>query len=222
VKDVVNPAPATGGADPESRDDARRNAPLTVMTLDRVVSLRDYEDFARAFAGVARARATWTAIGGERGILLHVLAPGGETLSAGSATRENLVTALRTSGDPTTPVRVASGIRVTFRIQARVRTHPDYDRAVVLAAVEAALRARYSFDAQDLGNRITLGEVMAVMHAVDGVVGVDIDALHRSGAIAPSRSEVLAAQVTPPGATSEGVAEILVLDPGPVGLTEFA
>lgn len=222
VKDVVNPAAATGGADPESRDDARRNAPLTVMTLDRVVSLRDYEDFARAFAGVSRARATWSAIGGERGILLHVLAPGGETLPTGSATRENLVAALRASGDPTTPVRVASGGTVTFRLQARVRTHPDYDRAVVLTAVEAALRARYSFDAQDLGNRITLGDVMAVIHAVEGVVGVDIDALHRSDAILASRSEVLAAQVTPPGAASEGLAEILVIDPGPVGLTEFA
>ena len=39
VKGVINPLPATGGADPESRDQARRNAPLAVMALDRLVSV---------------------------------------------------------------------------------------------------------------------------------------------------------------------------------------
>jgi hypothetical protein len=58
VKGVVNPLPTTGAADPESPDDARRNAPLTVLTLDRIVSLQDYEDFARAFAGVGKSKAT--------------------------------------------------------------------------------------------------------------------------------------------------------------------
>ena len=45
---------SSGGEDPESRDQARRNAPLTVKTLDRIVSLTDFEDFARAFSGIGR------------------------------------------------------------------------------------------------------------------------------------------------------------------------
>ena len=55
LKEVVNPEDAEGAEDPESRDDARKNAPTTVLTLDRAVSLQDYEDFARTFAGVAKA-----------------------------------------------------------------------------------------------------------------------------------------------------------------------
>ena len=50
VKGVTNPLAAGGAQDPEQLGDARANAPLKVLTLDRVVSLRDYENFARAFA----------------------------------------------------------------------------------------------------------------------------------------------------------------------------
>ena len=39
VTGVVNPEPASGGEDPESLAAARDNAPLTVLTLDRAVSL---------------------------------------------------------------------------------------------------------------------------------------------------------------------------------------
>jgi predicted phage baseplate assembly protein len=57
VKDVTNPNASEGAEDPETRDAARANAPLTVTTLGRIVSLSDYEDFARAFSGVGKARA---------------------------------------------------------------------------------------------------------------------------------------------------------------------
>ena len=40
---------------PEASDDARRNAPLAVMSLDRLVSVQDYADFARTFAGIGKA-----------------------------------------------------------------------------------------------------------------------------------------------------------------------
>ena len=55
---------------------ARRNAPLTVLTLDRIVSLRDYEDFARAFGGIAKALATWTWDGQRQGIFVTVAGVG--------------------------------------------------------------------------------------------------------------------------------------------------
>ena len=49
VKSAVNPEDATDAKDPDTLADTRRNAPLTVLTLDRTVSLLDYEDFARTF-----------------------------------------------------------------------------------------------------------------------------------------------------------------------------
>jgi hypothetical protein len=64
---VVNPEPAEGGEDPEPIERLRQQAPLTVRTLDRAVSLRDYRDFAQAFPGIAKAHAlTAQALGSNR------------------------------------------------------------------------------------------------------------------------------------------------------------
>ena len=77
---------AGGAQDPELLDDARANAPLRVLTLERVVSLTDYEDFARAFGGIAKALATWTWDKHSRGVLVTVAGPNGAAVDAASAT----------------------------------------------------------------------------------------------------------------------------------------
>ena len=72
VKKVTNPLPPSDAEDPDSLEDAREVAPGTVLTLDRVVSLRDYEDFARAFAGVSKALAAELWEGEQRIVHLTV------------------------------------------------------------------------------------------------------------------------------------------------------
>ncbi|HEU0200651.1 MAG TPA: baseplate J/gp47 family protein, partial [Burkholderiaceae bacterium] len=57
LKSVSNPLAAEGGTDPESSEAARQSMPLATRTLGRSVSLLDYEDFARAFSGIAKAQA---------------------------------------------------------------------------------------------------------------------------------------------------------------------
>src|SRR5690606_18172873 len=52
---VTNPVPASGGVDPDGIEESRTQIPRGVRTLGRAVSLRDYEDFALAFPGIARA-----------------------------------------------------------------------------------------------------------------------------------------------------------------------
>ena len=56
VKEVINPLRASSGADRENRDQARKSAPLAVMPLDRLVSVRDYKDFARLYAGIGKLK----------------------------------------------------------------------------------------------------------------------------------------------------------------------
>lgn len=89
VKSVTNPLAPSGAADREGLAEARRNAPLTVLTLDRIVSLQDYEDFARAFAGIVKALATWIWRDTRRSVFVTV---------AGSNGAEALITALATFG----------------------------------------------------------------------------------------------------------------------------
>ena len=95
VRGVINPLPASGATDPEQRDDIRRNAALTILTLDRIVSLQDYEDFARAFAGIAKALATWSWIGQTRGVFVTVAGPTAPQLADTGQTYINLLAAMR-------------------------------------------------------------------------------------------------------------------------------
>jgi predicted phage baseplate assembly protein len=95
VTAATNPEAAAGGEDPEAIDAARQNAPLTVLTLDRAVSRRDYEDFARGFAGIAKAHAAWIASGPARGIFVTVAGPGGTAIDDGGTTHARLAEALR-------------------------------------------------------------------------------------------------------------------------------
>ncbi len=222
VKDVTNPVPAVGADDPESRDAARRNAPLTVLTLGRIVSLQDYEDFARAFAGIARAFATWMSLGNERGILLTVSGPRGEDVAEGSVLAGNLLSAIAQSGDPRVPVRLVNRSRVWFRLDARVRTDPDFTRLKVLAQVEQVLRTRFGFDARDFGQAVTLAEVMATMHEVAGVVGVDVDALYRPDEQGAIPNTVVPSHVPPAGTALATPAELVLLDPRPLNFAELS
>lgn len=59
VRSAFNPVPAVGGVDPEGLDDARDNATLTIKALERVVSIDDFQSFARAYTGIHKASATW-------------------------------------------------------------------------------------------------------------------------------------------------------------------
>ena len=126
-------------------DDARRSAPLHLLTLERVVSLQDYQDFATAFAGVARALATWTWFGRTRGVVVTVAGPGGAGLDPDGETIGNLATALRSL--PATryvPVAVLPHQPKLSRCRgAGARsTPPIYDPAQVLAAARAAAAGR--------------------------------------------------------------------------------
>ena len=106
VRSVVNPVAAAGMADRETLDEARGNAPLMVLTLDRIVSLRDYGDFARAFSGVAKAQATLAWSGAGRRVFVTVAGPDGAAIEETGELYANLLGAMRAAGDPQVPLRV--------------------------------------------------------------------------------------------------------------------
>ena len=49
----------------------------------------------------------------------------------------------------------------------------------MLAAVEAALRGAYSFDARAFDEPVFRSEIVAIAHSVAGVLGVDVDRLYK-------------------------------------------
>jgi predicted phage baseplate assembly protein len=221
VRGVSNPLPANGGADPEPGDSIRRNAAVPIMTMDRVVSLKDYEDFACAFAGVAKAMATpWIWSGHARGVFLTVAGAGGADLPPDGSTYANLLAAIRKAGGSHISVRMQSYQKAFFRLSGTVTIAADAQMDVVLAAVESALRSSFSFDARAFGQAVSLSDVVAVMQAVPGVVAIDVDELTRlDGIDGDGLARPLPAAL--PQIGDDGsllAAELLVLDPRPVDL----
>ena len=220
VRSVTNPLSAKGATDPESRDDIRRNAALTMLTLDRIVSLQDYEDFARAFAGVAKASATWTWSGQTRGVFVTVAGAGGAELAEQDQTYINLLAAMRKAGDPHVSLRVQTYRKAYFRIAATVMVDPDARKEDVLAAVEQKLRTAFSFDARAFGQPAALSEVMAAIQSVAGVRAVDVDKFFRiDDPNGEGISRILIAAAPEAGTEDQPLAaELLTLDSRPVEL----
>lgn len=207
VKGVSNPRTASGGVDPESENAARASIPLGVRTLGRAVSLLDYEDFARAFAGVVKANATMLPLRNGRTIVVTVAFDGGDRL-------EDLATALRKHGDPRVDLIVLAATTATFRLAAKVAVDPAREQDAVLVGVETALRAAYSFDARDLTEPVFLSDIVAVAHGVPGVLAVDVDRLY-AGAT-PGIAPRLLAQRPAVGVGGTAIpAGLLVLDAAP-------
>ena len=216
LKSALNPITAEGADEPESFANAQQNAPFTVMTLDRVVSLADYENFSRSYAGIAKALATWTWDGRTRGVFLTVAGPLGTTVS--SALAADLITAIHKAGDPYVPVRVDSYEEAKFKVAGSIKIDPDYEAETVVAAAIEALRGEFSFARRGFGQPVALSEVIALIQNVAGVVAVDLDKLYRTGEAAILNSRLEAALPAGGDPNSLGAAELLTLDPAPFEL----
>lgn len=177
VREVSNPQAATGAEDPETTDRARENAPLTVRTLDRIVSLLDFEDFARAYAGIGKAAAVplWT---GQRQVVhLTVALADGTSPADDQATLGCLRKAIDAARHRQTRVTVQGYVARTFRVAAKIAVDADFGPETVLAEVTRALLDTFAFERRAFVQDVTAAEVIAAMQAVKGVVYVDLGTL---------------------------------------------
>lgn len=180
VRGVTNPVAADGAADPEKLENARTNAPLTVLTLDRIVSLRDFEDFARAFAGIGKASAVsiWN---GETD-LVHITVADDQGEPVPDETLGKLIEAIDNARDPIVDlmpgVIVENYAPVFFHMEATVLFDAACIAERVQAEIEAELREFFAFDKRAFGQPVTAAEIIGIIHRVKGVVAVDLDALY--------------------------------------------
>ncbi|MFQ5856545.1 MAG: putative baseplate assembly protein [Anaerolineae bacterium] len=177
VRGVTNPLTASGAADPEKLENARTNAPLTVLTLDRIVSLRDFEDFARAFSGIGKAQAVNLWNGETYLVHITIADDNGDEVAATSTTYENLSDAINAARDPTAEVLIDSFEPLAFNLKASVLYDASYLADDVRAKIEDALLAAFSFGQRSFGQPVTAAEIISVIHQVAGVVAVDLDEL---------------------------------------------
>jgi predicted phage baseplate assembly protein len=178
LKRVINPLAAEGGTDPESAASLRANLPNTVRTFGRIVSLRDFEDAAREFVGVAKARAAMVWDGEEQVVQLTVAGDAGATVEPGGTTHTNLVLDLNSRRDPHRRLLVNSYQRVPIVMAAHVWVEADSLPETIQADVAKAIVDLLDFENVDLGQTIYASDLLRAMQQVKGVVAVDLVQFH--------------------------------------------
>ncbi len=212
---VINPLRASGGADADRLDQARSNAPLAVIALDRLVSVTDYADFTRTYAGIGKALSTLVSDGHRQWVHVTIAGADDIPIDTSSDLYRNLKQSLLDYGDPRQALDV--GIRRVrlLVMAATVALLPDYDWDTVSPQVRSAILQLFSFDARALGQAAYRSEAIAAAQGVEGVSWVDVTTFDSVG------EDITAAELASLG-TKLGVqpfvaAELPELDPGGTG-----
>lgn len=221
LKKVVNPLEASGAADPEELDDARENAPLTVLTLDRIVSLRDFEDFSRAFAGIGKAMAVEMWDGERRLVHVTIAASDGGDVEEGTATWKNLLAGIDGARHPDRPVLLGSFESLTFDLKASILVDERYIPGDVIANVKSALEETFSFEGRRFAQSVTASEVIAAMQRIEGVTAVDLDELFLTGPETGPLNMRLAAFPARWSGSEISPAQLLTINAHGINLTEM-
>ena len=196
VKEVVNPRASSGGADPETRDQARLRVPLATRALDRLVSVEDYTDFATLYAGIGKAHAARLPDAGREVVHVSLAGAADAPIDRQSALWRNLMTSLTSFGDPSVPVVMAPREAAFVFLSAKVRVLPDYLWEHVEPPLREALLERFGFEARALGQPLRLSEVVAVIQAAEGVDYVDVDLFDAVTETDAETPEMLAARLS--------------------------
>lgn len=172
----------TGGADPESNEQIRANAPRVFRSQNRAVTSQDFADIALATPGVIRASAV---AGSFTSVTVYIVGPGGGTPAATliSAVEDNLTAKALAGCSVTVAAPTMVGVNLgKSGSPIAVSVYANYKRAVVQAEVEKALKRMLTFENVDFGIRLTVSDFYAAIMSVPGVQFVSIPMIARADA----------------------------------------
>jgi hypothetical protein len=188
---VTNPAPAFGGAAPESVEHARLTAPTAYKRIrERAVLAGDYAELARQMPGITDASASHEFRDGID--YVHVAVLGGAMFSTDAMRRDlaeeiqDRLQAFRTVGQE---LRVSPARRVPLHIELDVQTQPGRIWAQVERDVFHALGTRrlsptrigyFHPDNVRLGQTLAASGLVATVQAVPGVLAVRLVRFERA------------------------------------------
>ena len=180
VTRVRNPLVAVGGADPETLDEVRQLAPLSLRRdLLRAVTAADYATLAAKVPGVQRAaaQARWTGVGREIQVAIDPLGQAEPSAALLEAVAHRLAQVRRIGHQ----VTVGPAVLVPLEIELVACVADGYQRGHVLAALKNALGNRGFFhpDALTFGEPVRVSRLVAVAAALPGVVTARVTVLRR-------------------------------------------
>lgn len=176
---TFNSSAMTGGADAETNDEIRANAPAQFRTAQRAVSPQDYADLALAVPGVLLASAV---MNHSTSVTLYVLGPG--YAAPNSTLQTNILNYFvgKTIGGVSLSISSPAQILVdvgTSGNHCTLFVKPNYSQATVLANVQSAITAALSPPNMAIGQLLTVSQIYDAALAVDGVAYIIIPVFTR-------------------------------------------
>jgi predicted phage baseplate assembly protein len=192
---VTNPQPSSGGADPESLEQIRVNAPSSLRTFDRAVSAEDYAALALSYPGIAKAAARWVLRDAitlqavpQPYIQVTVATANRVPLSAQPGVPGKLRNFLDKRRDPNVPLRIIDFTPVYIDVAVTVDIDDRFPQQATLTRVQAALNpglnpdgstGYFAFERLGFGQTIHLSAVYAAIQALPGIRDARITTLRR-------------------------------------------
>jgi len=167
---------SAGGADPDTPESTRQLAQLAVRTLDRAVSVQDFQDLALTYSGIAKASATLSRVDGRSAIVLVVATSGGEPLP--DPLRSSLAAFLADRSVPNQNVMIRDYKRFPVRLSVEVHVRSNFLRAPTGVLVQQALGSwttpdgkdgYFNFNQRALGESLYLSDVYALVEGLEGI-----------------------------------------------------
>ncbi len=183
IQKVTNPIPASGGADPESNDMARVNAPLHVQqTMLRIISFNDYEHFARAYAGIGKVQVQSLWNGRRHLVYMTIAGEDAQEIDKTSIFYQNLRQDVSNAVlSPSQPVEIDTCETLYFQLEATIVLQAGYDANTVIANATQKLTEDFGFNARQLAQPLSASEVITALQDVNGVSGVKLKSFYIKG-----------------------------------------
>lgn len=166
IQDVSNTTEASGGADPESLDSIRINAPRSLAAINRAVTVEDYAALARRIGGVGKAKATATTPSDVTIYVAPSNAPGG---LPSATVKQNVANYLEPRKMIGTLVTVSDPSYLNIDVTVDINVLPTYRRSVIINEVVKNISAVFAWDRVDFGSRVTLNSIYQAMNDTEGV-----------------------------------------------------
>jgi uncharacterized phage protein gp47/JayE len=181
----------SGGADAESNDQIRANAPRAFRTQKRCVTLRDFSDAAIAVPGVLRANSS---AGAFSSVTTWVVGASGGQPSTDLINRVQAELNSRVLAGVS--VTVGTPVFVNVNVGASgnalvVKAYDNAKQAIVKANVTAAVKSLFALSNVDFAQRITVSDLYAAIMSVPGVQYVVIPMFARSDAAQTGTADVV-------------------------------
>lgn len=235
---VVNIEPAIGGSDPETLDQIRNAAPLTLRANNRAVTLQDYADLALSVNDVSKANATasvWNSvtlyIAPTRNSLNIEPAPGYDELGATTIEYANLKSDVEDYLEDKvllgTSVTVSPPTYVDASVTIRYTKLPQYTTAQIEKSIKAKFLSDFGYINRFFEETIYPQDIEFVVQQIPGVKTSRVTFLYRSdisltGATASGTAITYTSNTTAHGLTVGSTVTVTGFSPSGYNVTAAA